>query len=1080
MTVIHQFNRGEKSWKIYAKELTTKSGDSLDISSSSDIIFTGGQIRSKGDLIVEGEFLPKDNSEDLDIGSADKPFRDLYISENSIHMGSNVILTVDPSNDHTFKIKKFRNNWNTISSDNITNRLSEISRGGSNTNATRKEFLRNLLIHNISIRDIEDDIFEDDNIEVAQVIIKQPSTNYKLTLVPTENMTKNITFKLPITTGDDGQVLQTNGSGVLTWTNQSEGGGFTTQLSNGIKSNHSNIDANNDSIVFGDHSKGGATEITIGQNGLLNNNKTDNQYNIGIGYEVRRYPSSDGTTTTRSINIGYRSGDYSKGQYNTCVGDGTGGGQSQINGADNTYHLAGYCTAIGANSISVPKSGGTIGATAVGYYSGQARAGNYSVGIGYMGGAHDLGAYSVAIGYESNYSSNTNYNVSIGYTAGRSDQQANSIAIGSEAGYTTQCEDGIAIGYRAGKTNQGNSGSRSIAIGHYSGSTNQGHRSVAIGAHSGHNSQGNYSVGVGQDTGQANQGQSSVAVGPYSGRYDQGDGCIAIGAYAGSEDQGKYSIAIGHYAGYQNQHTGTIVLNAQDAALNTTVAQAFYVKPIRDATNSNKLLYNSSTGEITYQADSGGSSDAVTLTDDQTIAGTKTFSSTIAGNINGNAATATALASGITIGGVSFDGTANINLPGVNTGGNQNTSGSAATLTTARSIGGVSFDGSADISLPGVNTGGNQNTSGNAATATALASTITIGGVSFNGTSNIDLPGVNTGGNQNTSGTAATATKITSIANSDIVQLTALQTLSNKTLSSPLIISENFSLDDERCTVGSLVLQGNGIVHNNLIDDVDESYSIKISQNGRVRINSFEDNDIQFLNNNNNKASLMTLKANQQIEMAGPISAASIGNQLGMGYTGYDYNWALRLGNSSYQGNPSLHTTGYIYATLGYQQPSDDNLKSYTEDINNALDLLNQLKPKKYKKHNYLYTSNETPDLSNVNHHTEIGLIAQDIETIDYLKHTVSEVPFYTEDGSSVILEDGITQMTNKRLNYTEFIPLCIQGIKELKIIHEQQEQTQQNEINELKTKVSNLESENAIMKTALNELLSQAGKQTI
>jgi len=40
---------------------------------------------------------------------------------------------------------------------------------------------------------------------------------------------------------------------------------------------------------------------------------------------------------------------------------------------------------------------------------------------------------------------------------------------------------------------------------------------------------------------------------------------------------------------------------------------------------------------------------------------------------------------------------------------NQDTTGSAATLTTARTIGGVSFDGSANIDLPGVNSAGNQN-----------------------------------------------------------------------------------------------------------------------------------------------------------------------------------------------------------------------------------------------------------------------------------------------------------------------------------------------------------------------------------
>jgi hypothetical protein len=44
--------------------------------------------------------------------------------------------------------------------------------------------------------------------------------------------------------------------------------------------------------------------------------------------------------------------------------------------------------------------------------------------------------------------------------------------------------------------------------------------------------------------------------------------------------------------------------------------------------------------------------------------------------------------------------------------------GSATILQTARAIGGVSFNGSADINLPGVNTTGNQNTSGNAATVT--------------------------------------------------------------------------------------------------------------------------------------------------------------------------------------------------------------------------------------------------------------------------------------------------------------------------------------------------------------------------
>jgi hypothetical protein len=66
---------------------------------------------------------------------------------------------------------------------------------------------------------------------------------------------------------------------------------------------------------------------------------------------------------------------------------------------------------------------------------------------------------------------------------------------------------------------------------------------------------------------------------------------------------------------------------------------------------------------------------------------------------------------------------------------------SATKLQTARTIGGVSFDGTANINLPGVNTAGNQNTTGNAATATTLqtARTLTIGatGKNFNGSANL-------------------------------------------------------------------------------------------------------------------------------------------------------------------------------------------------------------------------------------------------------------------------------------------------------------------------------------------------------
>ena len=124
-----------------------------------------------------------------------------------------------------------------------------------------------------------------------------------------------------------------------------------------------------------------------------------------------------------------------------------------------------------------------------------------------------------------------------------------------------------------------------------------------------------------------------------------------------------------------------------------------------------------------------------------TITGTSLVGA-VTGDVTGNADTATALETARTIGGVSFDGTGNINLPGVNATGNQATSGNAATATaleTARTIGGVSFDGTGNINLPGVNASGNQDTSGNAATATTLATARTIAGQSFNGSANITI-----------------------------------------------------------------------------------------------------------------------------------------------------------------------------------------------------------------------------------------------------------------------------------------------------------------------------------------------------
>ena len=118
---------------------------------------------------------------------------------------------------------------------------------------------------------------------------------------------------------------------------------------------------------------------------------------------------------------------------------------------------------------------------------------------------------------------------------------------------------------------------------------------------------------------------------------------------------------------------------------------------------------------------------------------------------------------------------------------NQDTTGNAATATaleTARNIGGVSFDGTGNINLPGVNSTGNQDTSGNAATATALETARTINGTSFDGSANITV----TAAAGTLTGTELKSTVVTS-------SLTSVGTLTSLTTSGNILMTGTGAID---------------------------------------------------------------------------------------------------------------------------------------------------------------------------------------------------------------------------------------------------------------------------------------------
>jgi hypothetical protein len=238
----------------------------------------------------------------------------------------------------------------------------------------------------------------------------------------------------------------------------------------------------------------------------------------------------------------------------------------------------------------------------------------------------------------------------------------------------------------------------------------------------------------------SNNTQTGLDVGIIMNYPNQNVGIIHHG------DENPKRLSIGY-----TQNTSTDVSITPDA--NTITLDVLgHLKVQNDTVMNGQLTVNAvnaTTG--TFSGDVSGVAGTFTgaVSGASITDGTGTLSG---GAWSGSAAT---LTTARLIGGVAFDGSADIDLPGVNLGGNQNTTGSAATLTTARLIGGVAFDGSANIDLPGVNLVGNQNTTGSAATLTTAR---TIGGVAFDGSANIDLPGVNLGGNQNTTGSAATLT----------------------------------------------------------------------------------------------------------------------------------------------------------------------------------------------------------------------------------------------------------------------------------------------------------------------------------
>ena len=329
------------------------------------------------------------------------------------------------------------------------------------------------------------------------------------------------------------------------------------------------------------------------------------KFNTGINVAIGQCAGAIGQCY-ESVAIGVRAGYLHQGCRSVAIGV-CAGANTQSN----------YAVAIGPYAGC---NGQGYEAVAIGYYAGGCRQGEYAIAIGCDAGSYRQGQNAVAIGTD----------------AGREDQSVNAVAIGTYAGYCNQGAYSIAIGYESGYSNQATgtiiinaTGSEvngvpcqqnSLYVAPIRSVSTAGSAALYYCSSSKEITAGptsiksNGEIAIGTNTA-PNQNAGAIAIGQDAvSNGTQNEHAIAIGRSAGFAGQGNSAIAIGHNAAgthsiygstsTQAQSQNSIVINAlggtsplYDAGIGTLV-----VKPIRNATTSSVLYYDSDSGEITYGA----------------------------------------------------------------------------------------------------------------------------------------------------------------------------------------------------------------------------------------------------------------------------------------------------------------------------------------------------------------------------------------------------------------------------------------------------------------------------------------------
>lgn len=360
-------------------------------------------------------------------------------------------------------------------------------------------------------------------------------------------------YTLPSADGSNGQVLSTNGSGVISWNSVS--GGSSQWITKGA-----NIYYNKGNVGIGLVNPAYALDM----NGDIN-------MSSGSVLRINASPVLFDDAANQNLFVGDNAGIVNTGYNNVAVGP--------LSMNKNTG--GNYNTAVGANSL----------------------------------GANISGASNTAMGEKSQFKNTSGfYNTSMGSGSLYTNISSNdNVAIGYQSLYNTTTADNVAVGFKSGYANT--TGSANTSIGSqsmYSNTTGGGN--LAIGYQSLYsNTSGAANIAIGNAALNANQtGLFNVAVGSFALSHNNAFGNTAVGAYAlNLNSTGTQNAAFGFDALTSNSTGSSNTASGYNSLLSNTTG-AFNTSFGANALKLNVTgAYNTAVGSTALLNNSGSSNTAI-------------------------------------------------------------------------------------------------------------------------------------------------------------------------------------------------------------------------------------------------------------------------------------------------------------------------------------------------------------------------------------------------------------------------------------------------------------------------------------